>query len=165
MIENVGFLDQTKNVVTDEDFQYKTASFAISYETPLSSLSDNFCVYNKFYCLLNGILTTKGGVFRENTQILKLPVKPLYQMSFFADREYNNTNKKYENMPICSHATVIVETDGTLKLFANTTFLEGERLAFNFVIPLSQNQNGGGVTLSKLLSLLSLKFRKVVAVC
>lgn len=144
MIENVGFLDQTKNVVTDEDFQYKTASFSISGETPLSSLSDNFCVYNKFYCLLNGTMWVKGGTFQGNTVILKLPVNPLYQMIFFADREYNNTDTEYENMPICSHTTIIVDTDGTLKLFATTTLKEQERLAFNFVIPLSQTQNGGG---------------------
>ena len=144
MIENVGFLDQTKNVVTDEDFQYKTASFAISGETPLSSLSDNFCVYNKFYCLLNGTMRVKGGTFQGNTVILKLPVNPLYKMYFFVDREYNSTNTEYENMPICSHTTVIVETDGTLKLDFESTFVERERLAFNFVIPLSQNQNVGG---------------------
>lgn len=144
MIENVGYLEQTKNIVTDEDFEYKTSSFSISDETPLSRLSDNFCVYNKFYCLLNGVMWVKGGVFQENTQILKLPVNPLYQMSFFADREYNNTYTEYGNMPICSHTTIIVETDGTLKLFAATTFQEQERLAFNFVIPLSQNQSGGG---------------------
>ena len=144
MIENVGFLDQTKNVVTDEDFQYKTASFTVPDETPLSSLSDNFCVYNKFYCLLNGTMRVKGGTFQGNTVILKLPVNPLYQMSFFVDREYNSINPEYENMPICSHATVIVETDGTLKLYFESTFVERERLAFNFVIPLSQNQNVGG---------------------
>ena len=144
MIENVGYLDQTKNVITDDDFEYKTASFSVSGETPLSSLSDNFCVYNKFYCLLNGTMLVKGGTFQGNTVILKLPVNPLYKMSFFVDREYNNFNKKYEKMPICSHSTIIVETDGTLKLLANTTFIEQERLAFNFVIPLSQIQNGVG---------------------
>ena len=143
MIENVGYLDQTKNVITDDDFEYKTASFAVSNETPLSSLSDNFCVYNKFYCLLNGTMWVKGGTFQGNTVILKLPVNPLYKMSFFADREYNNLDAEYEKMPICSHTTIIVETDGTLKLLAQTTLKEQERLAFNFVIPLSQNQNGG----------------------
>lgn len=163
MIENVGFLDQTKNVVTDEDFQYKTASFPVSNETPLSSLSDNFCIYNKFYCLLNGVMFVKGGTFQENTEILKLPVNPLYKMAFFADREYSDTYTEYNYVPICSHVTVIVDTDGTLKLMVQTTFKERERVAFNFVIPLSQNQNGGGVT-KKLLSLLSLN-RKVVYLC
>lgn len=33
MIENVGFLDQTKNIVTDEDFDFKQASFPIAGET------------------------------------------------------------------------------------------------------------------------------------
>lgn len=144
MIENVGFLDQTKNIVTDEDFEFKEATFVASDETPLLRLSGNFCVYNKFYCLLNGIMWVKGGMFQGNTEILKLPVNPLCGMTLFADRENNNTNKQYEGMPICSHITIIVDTDGTLKIPATTTFKEQERLAFNFVIPLSQNQNGGG---------------------
>ena len=33
MIENVGYLDQTKNVVTDEDLEFKKASFAVAEET------------------------------------------------------------------------------------------------------------------------------------
>ena len=33
MIENVGYLDQTKNVVTDEDLEFKKASFAVADET------------------------------------------------------------------------------------------------------------------------------------
>lgn len=55
MIENVGYLDQTKNVITDDDFEYKTASFSVSDETPFYEVSDNFCLYNKFVCILNGV--------------------------------------------------------------------------------------------------------------
>lgn len=163
MIENVGFLDQTENIVTDNDFQYTVGSFAMSDETPFYEVSDNFCLYNKFVCILNGVMWMNGGTYEPNTILLKLPVTPLKDFQYFADRESNTYEIMYENANIPSHVTIDIRKDRTLTIFAKTTFTQGERVSFNIVIPLDQNSNGGGLV-NRLINLLH-TFGKKVCLC
>lgn len=80
MIENVGFLDQTKNVVTDEDLEFKKASFAVAEESVFKNVGDNFFTYNKYLGCFSGFLVMKACTLNgRNTTIVKLPVTPLFK--------------------------------------------------------------------------------------
>lgn len=78
MIENVGYLDQTKNIVTDEDLSFKKASFAVAEGTIFNTVGDNFCWYNKYIVCFHGWLRMKKcSIVGRETVICKLPIKPL----------------------------------------------------------------------------------------
>ena len=78
MIENVGYLDQTKNIVTDEDLSFKKASFAVAEESLYNQVGENFFLYNKYLGCFHGFLRmNQCSIKGRETVILKLPVKPL----------------------------------------------------------------------------------------
>lgn len=80
MIENVGYLDQTKNIVTDEDLSFKKASFAVSEESVFKTFGDNFFTYNEYMGCFSGFLVMKACTLNgRNTPIVKLPVTPLFR--------------------------------------------------------------------------------------
>lgn len=76
MIENVGFFDETKNVVTEEDFDFIRADFPIAYETKFSSYGTSFFSYNRFMGIFAGWLLMKpNATMQANEKFIKLPVK------------------------------------------------------------------------------------------
>lgn len=80
MIENVGFLEQTKNVVTDEDLEFKKAHFAVSEESVFKHVGYNFFMYNEYIGCFSGFLVMKACTLNaRNTPIVKLPVTPLFR--------------------------------------------------------------------------------------
>ena len=77
MIENVGYLDQTKNVVTEEDLEFKQANFQIAEEAKFSDCSVSFFSYNRFMGIFSGWLLMKpNATIQENEKFIKLPVIP-----------------------------------------------------------------------------------------
>lgn len=77
MIENVGFFDETKNVVTEEDFDFIRADFPIVDETKFSSYGTSFFSYNRFMGIFASWLLMKpNATMQANEKFIKLPVIP-----------------------------------------------------------------------------------------
>ena len=135
MIENVGFLDETKNVVTDDDFEYSKATFEISDETPFYVVSSNFCMYNKYECILAGIVTMKNKHIDPGETLLTLPVVPKFSPYYFSGSYIPVSGNPTER-------TFTLTSDGRITI--NTTFdcAQGDRFSLSLVFPIST----GGVT-------------------
>ena len=96
MIENVGFLDQTESLVTENDTNWNRANFAIAEETKFSNYGSALFTYNKFMGILSGWLQIKPNVTLEaDEKILKLPVIPQHANSFVIGFYGGNTKAFY----------------------------------------------------------------------
>jgi len=114
MIENVGYLDQTKNVVTDEDLEFKKASFAVVEETPFKAVSNGFVMYNNYEAIFSGYLEMKAGVVNADETLLTLPFKPKYPNAYLNGRESGNS------------MTIYVDQYGNLNKQTQQTFEDGD---------------------------------------
>lgn len=151
MIENVGFLDKTKNIVTDEDLEFKKASFAVAEDSVFKDVGDNFFCHNKYLGCFSGFLVMKACTLNaRNTPIVKLPVTPLFREAILT------------GFIIDEPIMFVVDKDGNLTL--NETKEISEDTYINVVgsFPISR----GGVTLKGLLSKIKHFFhREEVLVC
>ena len=131
MIENVGFLDQTKNIVTDEDLSFKKASFAVADETLFNTVGDNFCWYNKYIVCFHGWLRMKKcSIVGRETVICKLPIKPLSGEGMICGY-YNDAR---------TSVIPIIDAEGNLMLNNNLEVIENSYIDFVGTFPIS---NGG----------------------
>ena len=132
MIENVGFLDQTKNVVTDEDLEFKKAIFATSDETLFNTVGANFCWYNKYIVCFHGWLRMKKcSIVGRETVICKLPIKPLSGEGMICGY-YNDAR---------TSVIPIIDAEGNLMLNNDLEVSENSFIDFVGTFPIS---NGGG---------------------
>lgn len=82
MIENVGYLGQTENIVTESDMDWIKGDFAIAEETPFKDFTNGFFHYNRFLSVFGGAMVMKNITLQEGDLIMTLPTKPVYS-SFF----------------------------------------------------------------------------------
>lgn len=134
MIENVGFLDQTKNIVTDEDLQYDVDAFSTSEGTIYSNVSSNFCLHNKYECILGGIVTMKNTHIDSGETLLTLPVVPKFSPYYFSGSYIPVSGNPTER-------TFTLTSDGRITINAEFDCAQGDRFSLNLVFPIS---NGGG---------------------
>ena len=129
MIENVGFLDQTESLVTENDTNWNTANFAIEEETKFSNYGSALFTYNKFMGIFSSWLQIKPNVTLEASEkILKLPVIPQHANPFIIGFYGGNTKAFY------------VDNEGYLVSNAETVFSSGGQI---YLIG-SFGINGGG---------------------
>ena len=132
MIENVGYLDQTKNIVTDEDLEFKKASFAVAEETLFNTVGANFCWYNKYIVCFHGWLRMKKcSIVGRETVICKLPIKPLSGEGMICGY-YNDAR---------TSVIPIIDAEGNLMLNNDLEVSENSFIDFVGTFPIS---NGGG---------------------
>ena len=134
MIENVGYLDQTKNVVTDEDLEFEKASFVVSDESLFNQVGANFLWYNKYVACFHGWLRmNQCSIKGRETVICELPVKPLSREALICG--YYNDGR--------TSVIPIVDSEGNLMLNNNLEVSENSFIDFIGTFPIS---NGGGVS-------------------
>lgn len=152
MIDNVGFLDQTKNIVTDEDFDFQRANFPIAEETKFSNYGVSFFSYNRFMGIFASWLLMKpNATMQTGERFIKLPVVPQIAGSIILGF-YNNVVDIY-----------YVDEDGYLVANSDITFPSVSTYVY-FIG--SFGINGGGVTLKGLLAKIKHFFHKgEVLVC
>ena len=131
MIENVGYLDQTKNIVTDEDLEFKKASFAGSDEALFNAVGENFFWYNKYLgCFYGFLRMNQCSIKRRETVILKLPVKPL-AIEALITGFYNDAE---------TQIIPVIDKEGNLMLNNDLEVKQNTFLVFIGTFPIS---NGG----------------------
>lgn len=139
MIENVGFLDETKNIVTDEDLEFKKATFAVAEDSLYNRVGGNFFWYNKYLGCFHGWLRmNECSIKARETVILKLPVKPLASEALITGF-YNSAN---------AQIIPIIDKEGNLMLNHNLEVTQNLFLDFVGTFPII-----GGVKKLLLISL------------
>ena len=128
MIENVGYLDQTKNIVTDEDLEFKKVSFSASDETLFNEVGSNFCWYNKYIVCFHGWLRMKKcSIVARETVICKLPIKPLSGEGMICGY-YNDAR---------TSVIPIIDAEGNLMLNNDLEVIENRFIDFIGTFPIS----------------------------
>ena len=151
MIENVGYLDQTKNVVTDEDLEFKRAGLVVSDESLFNNVGNNFLWYNKYVACFHGWLRmNECSIVGRQTIICKVPIKPMAGEGMMCG--YYNDGR--------TSVIPIVDSEGNLMLNNDLEVSENSFIDFIGTFPIS---NGGGLV-NRLKSLIH-TFRKKVCVC
>lgn len=135
MIENVGYLDQTVNVITIEDLNY-TNFKTVENSNPFKELSNNFFAYNKFEAVFSGFMIMKNVSVSRNDVICKLPIKPKYANPYVICRRSDGN----EELDI----TTYVDKDGNWRWNSNQSFSDNEYIFVNCSFAIDQNSNGGG---------------------
>lgn len=147
MIENVGYLDQTESLVTENDTNWNRANFDIAEETKFSNYGSALFTYNKFMGIFSSWLQIKPNVTLETDEkILKLPVIPQHANPFVIGFYGGNTKAFY------------VDNEGYLVSNAETVFSSGGQI---YLIG-SFGINGGLV--NRLVNLIH-AFGKKVCLC
>ena len=115
MIENVGFLDQTESLVTENDTNWNRANFAIAEETKFSNYGSALFTYNKFMGIFSSWLQIKPNVTLEaDEKILKLPVIPQHANPFVIGFYGGNTKAFYVDKEgyLISNAETVFSSSG-----------------------------------------------------
>lgn len=151
MIENVGYLGETKNVVTDEDLEFKKAVLVMSDESLFNAVGSNFLWYNKYVACFHGWLRMKKcSIVGRETVICKVPVKPLSSECIMCG--YYNSGR--------TSVIPLVDDKGNVYLNNDLEVSENSYIDFIGTFPIS---NGGGLV-NRLINLLH-TFRKEVCLC
>lgn len=133
MIENVGYLDQTKNIVTDEDLSFKKASFAVAEGSLYNYVGGNFFWYNKYLGCFHGYLRmNQCSIKGRETVICKLPIKPLSREALICGY-YNNAR---------TSVIPVIDAEGNLMLNNDLEVSENSFIDFIGTFPIV----GGGVS-------------------
>lgn len=135
MIENVGYLDQTVNVITIGDLNY-TNFKTVENSNPFKELSNNFFTYNKFEAVFAGFMVMKNVSVSRDDVICQLPIKPKYANPYAICRRSDGS----EELDI----TTYVDKDGKWRWNSNQSFSDNEYIFVNCSFAIYQNSNGGG---------------------
>ena len=132
-----------KQIPLNPDMEYTPTSFHASEETIYSNVSSNFCMYNKFGCILAGIVTLKNKHIDSGETLLTLPVKPKYSPYYFSGAYIPVSGNPTER-------TFTLTSDGRITINSTFDCAQGDRFSLSLVFPIS---TGGGL-LSRVISFL-----------
>ena len=140
---NTKSLGTEKKIPLNLDMEYTPTSFSASEETIYSDVSSNFCMYNKYECILAGIVTTKNKHIDSGETLLTLPVKPKFSPYYFSGSYIPVSGNPTER-------TFTLTSDGRITINSTFDCAQGDRFSLSLVFPIS---TGGGL-LNRVISFL-----------